>query len=158
MTAEQQIEAVSKKLVELNPGFDGKLTAADGKDTPKIENGLVTELRFFTTKVTDISPVRALTQLQILNCAGAQSGVIGALIDLSPLQGMQLTFMGCDHTQVTDLSPLMECTKLKYLHISNTKVTAEEVAAFKKALPNCKVKWDDSAKPATPVPAPSGTK
>lgn len=37
MPAEKQLEAVSKKLVELSPGFDGKLfhhaTAAKGKES-----------------------------------------------------------------------------------------------------------------------------
>jgi hypothetical protein len=38
LPAEKQIEAVSKKLQELNPGFDGKVT------NKKIENSVVTEL------------------------------------------------------------------------------------------------------------------
>ena len=46
MPAEKQVEAVIKKLMELNPGFDGKVTGIDGKGTPKIENGVVTELGF----------------------------------------------------------------------------------------------------------------
>ena len=65
LPAEKQIEAVSKKLMELNPGFDGKVTGSDGKATPKIENGVVTELGFVTDNVTDISPVRALAGLKI---------------------------------------------------------------------------------------------
>ena len=43
-----------QEAVELNPGFDGKVT-------PMIENGVVTELQFVTDNVTDISPVRART-------------------------------------------------------------------------------------------------
>ena len=54
LPAEKQVEAVAAKLKELNPGFDGKVTH-------KIEGGVVTELSFVTDKVTDISPVRALT-------------------------------------------------------------------------------------------------
>ena len=46
MPAEKQVEAVAKKLQELNPGFDGKVTALDQSQTPTIENGVVTELRF----------------------------------------------------------------------------------------------------------------
>ena len=45
LPAEQQVEAVSKKLVELNPGFDGKVTGSDGRSAPRIENGAVTEIR-----------------------------------------------------------------------------------------------------------------
>ena len=50
LPAEKQVEAVAKKLKELNPDFDGKVT-------PKIEKGVVTELIFVTDNVTDISPV-----------------------------------------------------------------------------------------------------
>ena len=35
MPAEKQIEAVSKKLMELNPGFDGKVTVLTGKARPR---------------------------------------------------------------------------------------------------------------------------
>ena len=40
MPAEEQVEAVGKKLMELNPGFDGKVRRT------KIEDGVVTELQF----------------------------------------------------------------------------------------------------------------
>jgi serine/threonine protein kinase len=62
--ADQQIAAVSKKLMELNPGFDGKIGGEPfGKGTPKIENGVVTAIGFITDDVMDISPVRALAGL-----------------------------------------------------------------------------------------------
>ena len=73
LPAEQQIEAVSKKLMELNPGFDGKVMGYEGKATPKIENGVVTELGFCTDNVTDISPVRALVGLKSLCCPGLRA-------------------------------------------------------------------------------------
>jgi hypothetical protein len=34
----------------------------------------------------------------------------------------------------------------------------EALAALQKALPNCKIHWDDPAKPKAPEPAASGTK
>src|SRR5208283_4253621 len=40
MRAEKQVEAVAKKLMKLNPGFDGTVTRADGYGAPKIENGI----------------------------------------------------------------------------------------------------------------------
>ena len=82
------MEAVSKKLMELNPGFDGKLTDGEGKP-PFIENGVVKRLGFATDNVTDISPVRALTGLSCLNCSGSGPEK-GRLSDLSPLKGMPL--------------------------------------------------------------------
>src|SRR5262249_45388945 len=65
--AEKQVEAVVKKLKELNKGFDGTVTY-------KIENGIVREFQFVTDKVTDISPVRAFPGLKILGCRGSGQG------------------------------------------------------------------------------------
>jgi serine/threonine protein kinase/Leucine-rich repeat (LRR) protein len=116
LTAEQQVEAVSKKLVELNPGFDGKVT-------PTIQSGVVTELRFFTDHVTDISPVRALARLFGLRCNGSdQRNQNGQLTDLSPLRGMQLTYLHCVGTQVSDLSPLKDVPLFSGLSVASTPV------------------------------------
>ena len=47
MPAEEQVKAVSKKLVELNPGFDGKMNGRDlVMNAAKIESGVVTEIGF----------------------------------------------------------------------------------------------------------------
>jgi serine/threonine protein kinase/Leucine-rich repeat (LRR) protein len=112
LPAEKQLEAVSKKLVELNPGFDGKVTNYDGKATPKIESGVVTELSLFAYDVKDISPLRALSGLRKLGCHGL-SGRDGVLADLSPLAGMKLVQFDCGYTRVANLSPLvgMKLTK-----------------------------------------------
>src|SRR5262249_33939229 len=126
LPAEKQIEAVSKKLQELNPGFDGRETHAFDE-----AGEAIIELHFCTDKVTDISPVRALTRLQKLSCKGAFSpdaeapgqldslGALdglkltwldcsfnGQLADLGPLKGMPLTDLQCSQTKVSDLSPL----------------------------------------------------
>ncbi len=97
MPAEKQVEAVARKLQELNPGFDGKVT-------PKVENGVVTSLGFVSEHVIDISAVRALRDLRSLACLGSPGK--GALIDLSPLRTMALQGVDCSYTQVSDLSPL----------------------------------------------------
>jgi len=82
--------------------------------------------------------VRALVRLKVLDCGGLSTRS-GKLSDLSPLQGMPLTTLGCYNTPVSDLSPLEECKSLKTLHVTKTKVTASGVAALQKALPNCKI-------------------
>ncbi len=220
LPAEKQVEAVAKKLVELNPGFDGNVTGYDGKSPPKIEKGMVTELGLVTDNVTNISPLRALPGLKILGCGGSgrSKGQISDLSplrgmalttvscsdtkvsdlsplegmpltrlscfhtnvssllplqgmkltslsfhgtqvsDLSPLRGLPLTIVGCGITPVSDLSPLQDCKSLTKLSVTNTKVTPATVAALQKALPNCKIEWDDPAKPKTPEPAGPGTK
>jgi hypothetical protein len=170
MPAEQQIEAVRKKLMELNPGFDGKLTAANGLGSPRIVEGLVTQLGLLPDKVTDLSPVRALPGLRHLNCSSTYRR--GRLADLSPLAGMQLSHLlfkdtqvadlsplrgmpllelSCGVTKVADLSPLYDCRSLERLHVGTTEVTAEGVAALQKVLPNCKIEWN-----AAPLAAPTG--
>jgi formylglycine-generating enzyme required for sulfatase activity/serine/threonine protein kinase len=221
LPAEKQIEAVSKKLQELNPGFDGKVSGAGGTGTPRIEGGIVTELGLITDNVTDISPVRAFNNLRLLQCYGSKIN-IGSLSDLSPLKGMDLIALSCFRTQVSDLSPLKDmpltrlncsscgrivdlspltgmrlvrlelsgtkvsdlsplrnmsltaldchdtpvsnlsplndCKDLETVRITETKVTPAGVAALQKALPKCKIEWDDPAKPKTPEPAAAGTK
>jgi serine/threonine protein kinase/Leucine-rich repeat (LRR) protein len=114
MPAEKQVEAVAAKLKELNPGFDGKVTHGIG-------NGVVTNLTFLADNLTDISPVRALKNLNWLNCNGSGGGK-GKLSDLSPLKGMPLTALNCDDTQVADLSPL-KGMPLTSLTCGNTKVS-----------------------------------
>ena len=169
LPAEQQVEAVSKKLMELNPGFDGTISFYEGKGSPKIENGVVTQIWFFTDNVADISPVRALAGLKILYCPGSVASK-GRLSDLSPLEGMKLTRLHfrfapvsdlsplrgmpldklmCYTTPVSDLSPLEDCKSLTSLMVKTTKVTAAQVVALQKALPNCKVDWDAPAKATT---------
>ena len=46
-----------------NPGFDGKVEH-------KIEDGVVTEFRIVTDKVTDIAPIRVFNALRVLECSG----------------------------------------------------------------------------------------
>jgi serine/threonine protein kinase/Leucine-rich repeat (LRR) protein len=101
LSAEEQVRAVVKKLQERNPGFDGKVTH-------RVIRGVVTDFHFVSDQVADISPVRALARLKILSCGGtpAKAPQKGKLYDLSPLQGLPLSNLSCDHTHVEDLGPL----------------------------------------------------
>ena len=75
---------------------------------------MVTQLSFQSDNVTDISPVRVLAGLKGLNCCGSNPGN-GKLADLTPLQGLRLTTLFCDFTEVAYLSPLkgMPLTRLE---------------------------------------------
>jgi serine/threonine protein kinase/Leucine-rich repeat (LRR) protein len=96
---EKQAEAVSKWLVELNPGFDGQIN-------PQIWGGAVGEVKLFTDKVTDISPVRALKDLKQLICPGSAHDK-GKLVDLSPIGGMKLKqLIICCNPGLTSLEPV----------------------------------------------------
>lgn len=145
MPAEEQVEAVRKKLMELNPGFDGSIK-------PKIEREKVVELTFLSDDIKDISPLRSLTDLTGLTCNGSIPNK-SRLSDLSAINEMKLRFLLCDRTDVSDLSPLAGCLTLQTLNCTRTKVTAAQVAALQKALPKCKIEWDD---PGKPTPAASG--
>ncbi|QDU31403.1 Serine/threonine-protein kinase PrkC [Anatilimnocola aggregata] len=111
MSAEQQIEAVSKKLVELNPGFDGAMGADAGpsavKGKPKVENGVVTQVALVSSQLLDISPLRAFAGLKKLSCHVPQGPANGILRDISPLTGMQLTSLSIRGQKfLSDLTPL----------------------------------------------------
>jgi len=115
LSAKEQMREVEKKLRELNPGFDGKMT-------PTIEQGVVKELAFQTDRVTDISPVRALAELRSLKCGGSIPTSKGQLADLSPLKGLPLVILYCEYTSVADLTPLRGMS-LWQLSIRGTEVS-----------------------------------
>ncbi|MBI3862460.1 MAG: serine/threonine protein kinase, partial [Planctomycetia bacterium] len=77
LPAEAQVPAVVKKLRELNPGFDGKVT-----HKIDIWADRVTDFAFSTDKVSRIAPVRALSGLKHLYCGGTEGGAYpGKLAD-----------------------------------------------------------------------------
>lgn len=120
LPAENQSEAVSRKLMELNPGFDGRLTGGGG--SAHIHEGVVKTLGFFTDNVTDISPVRAFRELDCLDIRGSSPGS-GKLRDLSPLKGMRLPHVICNcNPNLSDLSPLKDLP-LTNLECNNTGVS-----------------------------------
>jgi Leucine-rich repeat (LRR) protein len=96
---DQQVAVVMAKLRQLNPGFDGK-------ETHRVERGVVTELAFSTANVADILPVGALRSLRRLTLSPWQVNEKGVLADLSPLKGLPLAWLYCQNNPVRDLSPL----------------------------------------------------
>src|SRR5262249_43959164 len=82
LPVEKQVEAVERRLRELNPEFRGKVESG-------IRDGKVWRLAFLSDRVTDISPVRALKGLESLACGGSAPRK-GRLSDLTPLRGLRL--------------------------------------------------------------------
>src|SRR5262249_49486470 len=115
LPADQQVKAVVARLKELNPGFDGKVTPI------WIQGGVVTGLQFRTDEVVNVGPVRALKGLTYLDCSGPYPRK-GKLSDLSPLNGMSLSFLDCGSTQVADLTALSGMP-LRSFHCSLTFVS-----------------------------------
>lgn len=123
MPAEEQVDEVRRELKRRNPDFD------ESTVEHKVEDGGVVELKFLSDHVTDISPVRALTALQSLDCSGSwgvryftyrKSG-LSQLDDLSPLRGLQLIRLECNATEVADLTPL-NGMPLEHLSLAVTPV------------------------------------
>jgi hypothetical protein len=113
LPAEKQVEEVVARLKERNPGFDGKVGHI-------IRDDRVILMDFCVGCVTDIAPLRALTDLEILGCRG-DSGVKGRLADLTPLAGMKLRELTLYYTRVADLTPLRGMP-LEYLNCGLTRV------------------------------------
>jgi serine/threonine protein kinase/formylglycine-generating enzyme required for sulfatase activity len=126
LPASEQVEEVRKELVRRNPGFDGKVEH-------KIEDGVVIILQFCTDDITDISPVRALKGLRLLECASSDVGT-GKLVDLSPLRGIPIVELRLWFNQVVDLSPLRD-SPLRILDITGNPVT--DIAPVK----TLKIEW-----------------
>lgn len=112
LPAAEQVEAVRAELRKRNPEFDGDLT-------PMIEGGDIVGLEFSTLEVADITPLRSLTKLKTLVCAGQEGN--GKLADLSPLKGLPLTALDCNNNPVADLTPV-KGLPLKALHVQHTRV------------------------------------
>lgn len=96
---EQQVTRVMARIKELNPQFDGK-------EQHRIENSAVTELAFSTAGVTNIVPINALKWLKKLSITPSGTNQTGTISDLTPLQGLPLTWLWCHQNPISDLSPL----------------------------------------------------
>lgn len=92
------VRRAADRLVELNPRFDGVIAST-------VLNDEVIELRFNADHVKDLSPLRELTTVRRLVCAGS-AAQRSRLTDLSPLQGLSLQSLDVAHTAVQDLAPL----------------------------------------------------
>jgi formylglycine-generating enzyme required for sulfatase activity len=93
LPAEEQVRKVVEKLRELNPGYEGEQQTT-------VERGKVVSLRLSGAPIRDISPVRALLDLEELGCDSC------GVADLSPLRGLRLKILGANGGSFGDLSPL----------------------------------------------------
>src|SRR5262249_59902540 len=81
LPAEQQVEAVTRRLRERNPRFSDPVE-------PTIRDGVVTGLKLNPRPVNDLSPVRALTRLEPLGFHGRLGDEPRRVADVSPLPGL----------------------------------------------------------------------
>lgn len=114
LPAEQQVARVVARLMELNPGYDGK-------EWHSIQNGQVTKLTVQNTTIKDISPLRALVHLKELRCGGIQDGH-SPLADITVVKDLPLELFYCNNAELSDVSPL-KGTPLKAFGCSGTNLT-----------------------------------
>jgi len=76
-----------------------------------------TELNLSHTQVSDLSPLKSLTNLEWLRLSYTE------VSDLTPLKGLSnLQLLDLDETQVMDLTPLRELSSLETLNLDETQV------------------------------------
>ncbi len=123
LPAEKQLAALDVKLAERNAITDInracviRATYLGGMPTT-IEDGVVTKL-WLDQHLRDVSPVRALTRLRGFRSGGSA----GKFADLSPLKGLQLTEVVFPSCGVSDLTPLagMPLQSLRCDHCKGVK-------------------------------------
>jgi WD40 repeat protein len=101
LTPGNQAEAVSQRLKDLNPGFDGGVI-------PTVEDGLLVGVNFRTNQISDLSPVKAITTLKQLHIHGHVGPDQGKVHDLRPLHGLRLETLSLWNTEARDLAPLRD--------------------------------------------------
>ncbi|QJW96612.1 hypothetical protein [Frigoriglobus tundricola] len=137
LPVDRQLAAVSAKLRELNPGYDGQVTRYG------THAGRINEFGLHTDAVTDLRPLRAFTGLVSLTAVGTEPGR-GKLTDLGPLRGLPLTVLNVwRNPDLADLSPVRGA-KLVLFQAGDTAV--EDLAPLSGmplhtlAVDNCRVR------------------
>ena len=99
-------------------------------------------LSAISTQVSDLTPLKNLSQLQQLNLAESPVCNVTPLKNLTQLQQLYLYT-----TQVSDLAPLKDLTELRQLEIYNTQVS--DLTPLKKLIEKgipvklSHIAWDD---------------
>jgi WD40 repeat protein/serine/threonine protein kinase len=116
LSAGNQVQAVSDRLCELNPGFDGVVR-------PTIDHGVVTGVWVWNEFLVDVTPLAALPGLKRFEAVGPYNGGFGKnkLSDLSPLKGLPLERIDVGAAPVADLK-FVRGMPLKYVHLFCTRV------------------------------------
>jgi serine/threonine protein kinase/Leucine-rich repeat (LRR) protein len=110
-------EAIERKLRETNH------LAANAKLHEKSQQMRIVELTIPADHLTELSPLRAIPELERLTLTRAQARP-SPLRALGPLRELKaLTRLECSHTIVWDLTPVVDLPVLTYLDIRGTAVT-----------------------------------
>ncbi|EKR98478.1 leucine-rich repeat domain-containing protein [Leptospira mayottensis] len=123
-----------EKLEFLNMELSGRLESLDFEDIP-IENlsilkpfTKIRSLRISNTKVTDISHLENLKNLEELNLSDSP------VSSFEVLSKLPLRTLYADNTNFSDLKPFYKTKKMLTLYCRKTKVTFEELLRFRNSL------------------------
>ena len=98
----------------------------------------LSELCVYGSEITDLSPLKGLTNLKNLDLRWNQ------ISDLSPLKGLtKLKELHLDRNKISDVSPLKGLTNLVTLHLYDNPIPENQKAMLQKALPNCTISFED---------------
>lgn len=113
---ENQARFVAAKLKKLNPTFGGVIR-------PIVDKGVITAVQLNSDELADLSPLRALAGLKVLDCSGAVGPKLATakFKDLTQLRGLTLRSLVCRNTNVVDLAAV-KAMPLEELDCSGSKV------------------------------------
>lgn len=95
------------------------------------------ELHLSGNRITDVSPLANCTELTELDLDDNGLTDISVLAALTSLKSLSL-----ENNSISDLSSLYTLTLLESLHIRGNDVTAQDIQALQRALPNCAILTD----------------
>ena len=95
----RQLRLFVVALESANPGYRGRIA-------PSIDEGLVVGIALDPHGLTDLTPLRALTDAREIDLTVLREGDRGDVSDLGPLRGMRVLRLRFGGNRVTDLGPL----------------------------------------------------
>ncbi len=93
-------------------------------------------LNLSNTGIEDLRPLGGLTKIEVLNLSGTNIKVLRGLETLNALKDLDVA-----STNVRSLRPVQGLSNLKKLACFNTRLNSRAVASFKKANPECDVRY-----------------
>ena len=87
-------------------------------------------------RISDLSPLAGLADLELLSFKDTDIVDIGVLADLH-----QLTYLSLSGTSIVNPEPLAQLRKLKTLYLKETQLSEDQVEWLKAQLPNSTIYW-----------------
>ncbi|KEO72541.1 leucine-rich repeat domain-containing protein [Anditalea andensis] len=104
--------------------------------TPLANLSDLQELDLSNTGVEDLRPLSSLTRLSLLNLSGTNIKRLNGLENLYDLRNLDIA-----NTNSRSLKPILNLSNLEQLKCFNTRINKRQVDNFKKANPECDVRY-----------------